>query len=122
MRRSGGERAEDLAQRLALTWVNVAEKTRAGQVVLGVAEEAFRRCAAVAEGEIGAEQRHAAPTLFDERAEALLAVFQFGLRSLALGDIAQKCGERLIVAASDTIDRHFDRKLFTVRTPAGRFQ
>jgi len=33
----------------------------------------------------------------------LLAVFQFGLRSLALGDIAQKCGERLIVAASDTI-------------------
>ena len=56
--------------------MDVAEEARAGQIVFRVAEEAFGRGAGVGEGEVGVEQRHAAPALLDQRAETLLAIFE----------------------------------------------
>src|SRR3954447_22904346 len=116
MRRSRGERAEELAHHLAFARVDVGEEARAGEIVFVVAEEPFGGRAAVTEGEIGVEQRYAAPALFDERAETLLAMFELGLRLLALRDVAQEGGERLIVAAADAVDRQLDGELLTIRT------
>src|SRR5947209_11612005 len=98
--------------------MDVAEEARARQVIFGVAEEAFGRRAAVAEGEVRAQQRDAAPAFLDERAKPLLAIFELDLRAFAFGNIAQECGERLIVAASDAIDGDFDGELLAVRAPA----
>src|SRR5438067_49837 len=80
--------------------VQVAERTRPLRLVLGVAGQAQRRRAGVAEVEIAVEQHHAAPAFLDQCAEALLALFQLELRALALGDVADERGEGLLRAAA----------------------
>ncbi len=120
-RYSGGERAQHLAHRLAFARVDIGEEARAEQIVFAVAEQALGRGAAVMEGQLAAQQGHAAPALLHQRTEALLAFLELRLRALALRDVAQKCREGLIGAASDRLDRQLDRELLAVRAPRGGF-
>src|SRR5205814_3264229 len=88
--RAGHDVGEDLARRLTLARMDVAEKASSLELRFGVAEEPDRRCTGVAEGEIVVEQHHTAPALLDQRAESLLAFFELALRPLALGDVADE--------------------------------
>jgi hypothetical protein len=73
------------------------ERAVAHEIVQLVAQHARRRRARIQDAAVGAEQRHRVPAVLDERAEALFAGFERGLRVLLF---VERAAERDLDAAA----------------------
>ena len=115
------EIVEQLQRHMLLAWMNVVDQRAADHFVFVVADDVRGRRSGERKLQIGIEERDAAPALFENRAEAALALFELLLCAFAFGDVADERGEQTLAAGADRLDRDLDRKRFAVRASADRF-